>query len=229
MTAIGVPPTRPTAGRWFNLMEELRDTEGDLWISRQGEALRWTVSLAGPLRETLQPADRPDRTGPEVWVLETPCRPWSDRDGKGRRLEWKSVHPKARDFLSTEATFQRIANDRSYADYARALVAGEPLSSWHTLPLFAAKAAEAKQSHGRIFTARERTAARMAQTMLETVTAGNGQTVERRIKVKTTTLSAHDCEALLLQKLGEQENRCALTRLNPGILNPAGQERLESL
>lgn len=38
-TARAVKPSRQTAGRWYNLIDELRDTEDDLWVSRQGEAL----------------------------------------------------------------------------------------------------------------------------------------------------------------------------------------------
>lgn len=216
VTALGLPPTRPTAGRWFNLVEELRDTEGDLWISRQSDSLWWTMSLPGQLRETLQLSDRPERNGPEVWVLEKPCRPWSDRDMEGRPLRWSALHPKAIDFLATEATFQQVQDDRGYASYARALIAGEPLDAWHTSPIFAAKAAEATRQVGRIFSPKEIAAARMTRTMFETVAAASGETRLIRIKVKNTTLSQQDCEALLRQKMGEQEDRCALTGLPLG-------------
>ena len=127
-----------------------------------------------------------------------------------------AIHPKARDFLATEATFQTIANDRGYADYARALVAGDALDRWHVTSLFTRKQAEAKTRGGRIFSPREKAAARMAETMLGTVGQANGQVIERRIKEKTTTLSRGECEALLRQKMGEQEDRCALTGLPLG-------------
>jgi hypothetical protein len=112
VTALGQRPTRSTAGRWFNLIGELRDSQDDLWISRQGDSIWWTLSLPDGLTETLQPSDRPDRNGPEVWVLEKPCRPWSDRDRHGRPLRWSALHRKAQDFLATEATFQSLGNDR---------------------------------------------------------------------------------------------------------------------
>lgn len=215
-TARGERPSRQTAGRWYNLIEELRDTEGDLWITRQGDELWWTTSLPGDLREQVRPSVNPRRDGPEVWHIEKPCRPWSDRDGEGRALRWSALHPKARDFLATEATFQRIANDRGYADYARALVAGVPLQPWHGTPLFAEKAAMAKKQGGRIFSPKEIAAARMARTMLTTVAQANGQIVERRVKEKTTTLTLLECEQLLREKMGEQEDLCALTGLPLG-------------
>lgn len=215
-TARGVRPNRPTAGRWYNLIAELRDTEGDLWISRQGDAIWWTISLTAPMRESLRPSDNAKRDGPEIWLLEKPCEAWSDRDGEGRPLRWASLHPKARDFLATEATFQKIANDRGYQDYARALVAGKPLEFWHATGLFMRKQADAKTQGVRIFSPRELSAARMAAMMLGTVLNANGQTVERTVKVKTTNLTRQECEELIRQKMGEQEDRCALTGLPLG-------------
>lgn len=57
---------------------------------------------------------------------------------------------------------------------------------------------------------------RLAETMLGTVAQANGQLVERRVKDKTTTLSRGECEELIRQKMGEQEDRCALTGLPLG-------------
>lgn len=216
VTARGLRPTRPTAGRWYNLLAELEATQDDIWITRQVNALWWTTSLAGELTESLHSSTVPEKDGPEVWRVEKPCRPWSDRDGAGRPLRWDALHPKARDFLATEATFQNIANDRGYADYARALVAGAPLDSWEATSLFARKAAEARRPGARLFSPKELSAARMTQTMFETVAAATGETKLTRIKVKETTLGQQDCEALLLLKMGEQEDRCAITGLPLG-------------
>jgi hypothetical protein len=212
-TARGERPTKQTAGRWYNLIEELRQTEGDIWISRQGPALWWTISQPGELGEALIPSTNPTRDGSQVWVLEKPCQAWSDRDGEGRPLLWDALHPKARDFLVTEATFQSIQNDRGYADYARALIAGEHLESWHATPLFRAKAAEAGKPGARLFSPKERSAAEMTMNLLNTVAQSNGQTAERRVKEKNTTLAREEWEALLLRMMGEQEDRCALTGL----------------
>lgn len=57
---------------------------------------------------------------------------------------------------------------------------------------------------------------RMFRTMLDTVTQANGQMVERRVKEKTTSLNQQEWEELLRVKLGEQEDRCALTGLPLG-------------
>lgn len=216
LTALGKRPSRQTAGRWYNLVTEMQETEGDTWISRQGDAIWWTVSQPGDLREAIQPSTNPARDGVEIWHIEKPCLPWSNRDRQGRPLLWEALHSKARDFLSTEATFQTIANDRGYADYARALIEGEPLDQWHTSKPFRDKAETSTKRVGRTFSPKEIAAARMARTMLATVAQSNGQTVESRVKEKNTTLSVHECEALIRQRMGEQEDHCALTGLPLG-------------
>jgi hypothetical protein len=217
-TARGERPAKQTAGRWYNLINELRDSEGDLWISRQGASIWWTVSEPGELREELIASTNLSRDGPQVWLLQKPCRAWSDRDAMGRPLLWEALHAKARDFLSTEATFQSIANDRGYADYARALVAGEPLDSWHRTKLFRDKEEVSTKRAGRTFSSKETAAMDMTRTLLATVSQSNGQIGERRVKEKNTDLSQEEWEALLLRMLGEQEDRCALTGLPLGYV-----------
>lgn len=215
-TARGEKPSRQTAGRWYNLVTELRDTEDDLWISRQGDVIWWTISKPGDLREQVRPSTNSKRDGPEVWHIEKPCQPWSEKDKEGRTLRWSALHPKGSDFLATEATFQKIANDRGYADYARALIAGEALDTWHQSQIFVEKAALAKKQVGRIFSPKEIAAARMTRTLMATVSQANGQIVERSVKEKTTTLSVLEWEKLLREKMGEQGDKCALTGLPIG-------------
>jgi hypothetical protein len=213
VTARGDRPTKQTAGRWYNLIEELRVTQDDIWISRQGSALWWTISKSGEIAESLLPSTNPSRDGPDIWVIEKPCLPWSDRDSQGRQLLWNALHPKSRDFLVTEATFQSVHNDRGYADYARALIAGEPLDKWHETQLFSEKAAEARQPGARLFSPKEVSAAEMTANLLSTVAQSNGQKAEKRIKAKTTTLGRGEWEQLLLRMLSEQNEVCALTGL----------------
>jgi len=218
LTARKERPAKQTAGRWYNLIDELRDSVDDIWISRQGPAIWWTVSQAGNLNEDLIASTNPPRDGPQVWLLQKPCRPWTDRDERGRPLLWEALHAKARDFLATEATFQSIANDRGYADYCRALIAGDPLDQWHQGKLFRDKEAASSKRAGRTFSPKETAAMDMARTLLATVSQSNGQIAERRVKEKNTDLSSEEWEALLLRMLGEQEDRCALTGLPLGYV-----------
>jgi hypothetical protein len=56
----------------------------------------------------------------------------------------------------------------------------------------------------------------MAQTMFDTVAAATGDLKVSRIKLKETSFGQQDCEALMLLKMGEQEDRCAITGLPLG-------------
>jgi hypothetical protein len=48
------------------------------------------------------------KEGDKVFHTTKPTLPWRRHDLAGRRLSWKAAHPKARDFLATEATMQAI-------------------------------------------------------------------------------------------------------------------------
>ena len=53
----------------------------------------------------------------------------------------------------------------------------------------------------------------MTNQLFATVSQANGQSVERRMKDKETTLDHREWEHLLLRMIGEQEDKCALTGL----------------
>ena len=213
-TALGARPTRQTASRWFNLATELSETAGDLWVSRQGNDVWWSISLDEPLRETLQPSDRPQRNSPDVWVLEKPCTGWSNRDRQGRPLLWQALHPKARDFLATEGTFQALTSGSlGNAEYAKALVDGAELNAWHTLPAFKQKLAAAKSKGGKTFSPKQIMAARIARTVLATVATADGRTVTSEAKVKNSTLTLVEWETAIRMMFDEQEGKCGYTGL----------------
>ena len=157
-TQKGIPPDRNLASRWFNLGTELRDTEGDLWIHHQKDPasqkdyLWWTVSTAKPIE--MEEADDPDYLPAVVrtMVYYKPCLPWKNTDKKGRSLDWPGLHPKARDFLSTEATFQKLSRD--YSLYAQALINGDDLTAWNNIPVWRAKVDQAGRGAVRSFSGR---------------------------------------------------------------------------
>ena len=128
-TMKGKPPTRSVATRWYNVNTILRDTAGDLWVHREKNELWWTISTAEPSKREIM--DDPDirKAKVKIAVYYKRCNPWSNKDRKGRELIWAGLHPKARDFLFTEGTFQEPEVDN--ARYAEALIDGLSLSEWH--------------------------------------------------------------------------------------------------
>lgn len=225
-TAAGKKPTRATASRWYNLMTTVAETVGDVWVHKDGDELWWTTSLSEPhyFEAKVEPIER----AREVVVCHKPCDPWSNKTKTGNPLRWKELHPKAKDFLSTEATLQSLSP--SYRDYTVALISGDDLSSWHSTPLWrdrsdAAKRGYAPVTYGtqtekiayqravELFSEVE-VAERMARTAFNTAKSANGQIVERVVKRKdlgfatTTTLQDY-----IVELLGAQEYSCELTGL----------------
>jgi hypothetical protein len=142
-TAAGLAPTRSVASRWFNLMTTVAESSGDMWIHREGDRLWWTISRSEPpwFDQKVEPVNQ----GREVVVCHKPCEPWSCRSQGNVELLWRSLHPKARDFLSTEATLQQLSPD--YAVYARTLIQGGDLDPWHSRQLWKAKNDKASSHH----------------------------------------------------------------------------------
>lgn len=130
-TNAGTPVSRALASRWYNVNDWLWETSGDLWIHRERDTLWWTRSTdATPEKSLVQNAKPQPGAASRYVVYQKATTGWSDKDQKGRRLNWDGIHKKAREFLFTEGTFQRPAPDN--AAYALALVEGRELSPWHS-------------------------------------------------------------------------------------------------
>lgn len=211
-SAAGITPTKPVASRWFNLSTIITETTGDLWIHREKEELWWAISTKSPVEITLEPSNEKERVGENVYVIQKPTTPWSNKDKMGRPLKWRSLHPKAREFLFTEGTLQKLSEDN--AAYAQALVDGDDLSAWHSLSSWKAKQEKSGKAPVTVFSAAKRTAYRMAQTALSTTASANGQKETRNTKNKEFRFTNKEelqdyLEALLL----DQDNACAITSL----------------
>jgi hypothetical protein len=207
-TAAGTRPIRTVASRWFNLMTIISETSGDTWIHREKEQLWWTRSKADAA--TIEQDIDPTLVGDQrVYVCHKPCEPWSNQRRNGNRLEWNSLHPKAKEFLFTEGTLQQLAEDN--AAYAIDLIEGADLSTWHSQSAWSSKFSSAKNKPGTVFSPRQKAIARMAATALATAATSNGQEVIRTLKNKQVGFSKVELEGYLSALIDAQEGLCALT------------------
>jgi hypothetical protein len=208
----GIVPTRSVAGRWFNLGTIITNSQNDLWLHQDGTHLWWTItSDAEPIVELgvdLAPLPR----GPaEVYFYRKPAQPWSNKDRLGRPLVWKGLHPKAPDFLVTEATLQQLSEH--YADYAEALIAGDDLDPWHRLSDWKAKTEVGSRKHPlETDSDGKKTFFNMAYSAWETTKNSNGQIEERKVKEKNFGFPSREALQAYIEALyGEQGGLCALT------------------
>jgi hypothetical protein len=208
VTQHGRPPTTVTASRWFNLPTIVTESSGDLWIHREQDLIWWTTTAVAEAAVSHLPAPAAGRE--PIVLYAKPSAPWSDRSRTGQRLRWSMLHPKARTFLFTEQTLQQIGEDN--AAYALALVNGDDLGRWHSLPDW--RAAETRSGRGAVREAPARRIAilNMIMSAENTARSANGQTVERTVKDKRYALGTRDeAEALLDRLMASTEDQCALT------------------
>lgn len=210
-TAAGLTPTRPVASRWFNLAHIVSKTENELWIHREKDALWWTISSADEVTVSLEPAFKPARAGDSAYVIRKPANPWSNKNRAGNRLDWRALHPRAREFLFTEGTLQRLSDDN--AEYAQALIDGNDLAIWHARPTWKAKEESAHKGATTIFNAKQRAVVRMAQTARNTVAGSNGQQIQRTVKSKELHFTPMEFEKYIADLIEAQEGLCAITGL----------------
>jgi len=207
----GGPVPKPVASRWFNLNTILAATAGDLWIHREKTELWWTESMDVKPQAQIINDPHPFSDPSRIYLYHKPCSGWSDRNKKGALLGWDGLHPRAKDFLFTEGTFQKLSDDN--ADYARALVAGDDLSSWHDRPDWKTKADNAKRAPVTYFDPRRRTIVRMAMTAVGTIAQSGDVSV---VVKKDKTLGFRDqfeLERYIDDLMIGQDGMCALTGL----------------
>ena len=180
--ASGIAPTRSVASRWFNLMTIISETSGDVWIHREKEQIWWTVSKSDASQITLETDPRPLQGARRVYVCHKPCEPWRNVTKRGNRLEWNALHAKAKEFLFTEGTLQKLSPD--HAAYALALIEGHDVGHWHDDPTWKAKAKAATTRSGVVFNGRQKSVAEMAMNARDTAARSNGQQELRTIRNK---------------------------------------------
>lgn len=213
-TAKGITPVKATASRWYNLGSIIMESTGDVWVHRDGDRIYWTRTKNEDGWVSLERDLKPAPWGtPEVYFYRKAAEPWSSRDQQGRPLRWNAVHPKAHDFLTTEATLQKLNPD--YANYVKALIAGNDLEEWHGRPEWKEKTELGRRrnpvSYG---DARQKTFLQMVIQAEDTTKRSNGQYEQKRVKNKDYLLGERQDAIQKLEQLYDaQEGFCALSGL----------------
>jgi hypothetical protein len=202
-------PTSSVASRWYGLADAIASTGDDIWIHREKEELWWTKSLNDDVEISRCKAVNFKRDGDEVIELHKPTEAWRNRNTKGGLLSWSGLHPKARTFMFTEGTLQKISEEN--AQYALALIAGESLDRWHQKRDWVTKSEKSRRYPVVTFSARQKAIVRMVDTALDTVNNANGQIEIRLVKEKNTSLEKNAFQEILDNLLTDQDRLCAIT------------------
>lgn len=208
-TAKGISPTKPVASRWYNIGHIISETQGDLWIHREKDQLWWTNSLSGEMQIQMHTGASAGRNEDHFYVLNKPTAPWMNKCKNGKGLNWRELHPKAREFLFTEGTMQRLSD--ANAEYAQALIEGRDLKPWHSLPAWLDIAEKAKRGDCHKLSPVEISIVRMAGITENTALYSNGQKVTRTLKNKEFHFTRLGLENYLTSLIEAQDGVCAIT------------------
>lgn len=204
-TQRGNIPNRQTASRWYGLIQNVVETEGDYWLHRSGDEIWWTVSGAAPADYV----EEHDPSGARTFVFRKQCAPWSNKDLKGRPLRWSALHPKARNILSTQSTQITLSGENK--SYTESLLTGQSLEAWHDAKDWREALMKVGAGVGKTFSARERAIWRMVASVKNTVVSSNGQVVERVVKNKDLLITEDELSKLLDELIDDQEGMCAIS------------------
>lgn len=203
------------ATTWFNRATRIADSENDIWLHRAGNDLYWSVSTeAAPVFEEYD----------GKVMIAKPVTPWSRRNRRTVALTWNSIHPKAKDYLTTQQAVFRVA-DPIMKEYIETLIDGDDLSRWHEAPEWKARlGADRGKTLGNNVELSELVLTRMMMTIKETVRNAKGQQVLRTLKEKRLLCPEMEMKAHLAKLMISQGGLCAITRLP---LHVDGQDDLD--
>jgi hypothetical protein len=146
-----------------------------------------------------------------TYVCHKSCDPWSNLSRKGNPLQWNALHPKAKHFLFTEGTLQKLSDDN--ATYAMALIEGGDLSGWESQLSWKAAIERSKRNPATIYNAWQKTVWAIVDTVKNTINNSNGQIVERTVKNKELRFTEDDLKAYIEALRESQEGLCAITSI----------------
>ena len=205
-TAYGTIPSQATARGWYNRNKEVESSSEEYWIHRENDKIWWTITTdkAAFFEQSTDHFDAP------IWICYKACIPWSCSDKNGKPLRHAGLHPKIKDAVVSMAMSRRASPEN--AAYFRALIHGENLSQWHSLPNWQQKETNTKIKSGKTYDSLEKTAYRIADTVFNTVKNSFGQTVERTVKNKDSSFETKELLMEFVSVLYKlQGGRCAIT------------------
>jgi hypothetical protein len=207
--ASGGPVIKPVASRWYNVNTILMETAQDLWIHREKDELWWTKSLDAVPDVELIDDPKPHAGTLKIYVYYKPCSGWSNRSESGAPLRWGSLHPRAKEFLFTEGTFQQPSPE--HALYAQALIADNDLTPWHSRPEWSAKAEKMKRNRAKEFGSREKTIARMAMHAFAAAAQSGDTSISTKKDKECRFRNQLEMEKYITELFQSQDGVCAST------------------
>ncbi|MDE1150478.1 MAG: hypothetical protein PW843_28350 [Azospirillaceae bacterium] len=211
----GAPVDSGIATRYTNDIGRFCESGADdLWLTLGPGYLYWGHAVPGyEIIDTYMEENSNPPDARESYLLARKIDGgWKNSDRAGRLLERHTLHPKAINWLTQQATMGTIKEDRYFIQ----LIMGQPLTEWHTRQdMMDAAMAAGWQPGPDVPVAPDewlREVARMTDSVMNTAKHSNGQIVERVIKNKEIRFTKAELELEIIRLLEEKDYRCAITR-----------------
>jgi hypothetical protein len=206
----GITASAGTLTGWFNVARVFQTSVNDLWLHSDGDALWWTTTLSEAPIFRSSTRELPNSPGMKVCEIAKAAAPWRCQDLKGRRLSWRSLHPKAQNFLFTRRTMHTPGEgNRAYIE---ALLRGDDLEDWHRLPEWVAAATASTGKLTNVTSEIENESWTMAMQAQLTTSGANGQQAMTTIKNKDLNFnSTPELAAYIRDLILKQKGLCAIS------------------
>ena len=213
-TSRGVAPDEGTISLWWNTHLRLDNiTEDDLFIHDDGRHVYWTqINGKANIFERKPDPHARGRVSAEVINTFYPTYPWRKKNLKGVPLALATVHPHTPNVVRTRMTMAEASPEN--ADYIIALIRGDNLDRWHSLPKWQATLERSKMEIGRSFSDWEMSATDIIYAAKRASKEGGNEVLSKRKEKDFGFENDEELRLYILELHSIQNGRCELTGLS---------------
>ncbi|WP_311272289.1 MULTISPECIES: hypothetical protein [unclassified Rhizobium] len=221
--------TKSESTRWFNYATKIANSVDDIFINIDGDAVTWARSVfpannkmvAG--EPILVPHNHPV-SGAKVVAVGARVGGWSDMTSSGVKLQLKSIHKRAQDYIVKLTALSPIT-DADMKLYLETLLTGGDVSDWHKRSDWKQRQ-EGTTGHSLVLNASmlQKGISELTMSIQGTVDWSNGQRILTKLKDKKLEGCTIEQMKTRLEELWfVQKGICKLTGLKMHLPGQAGE------
>ncbi|UFW79625.1 MULTISPECIES: hypothetical protein [Rhizobium] len=215
--------------RWFNYATKIANSVDDIFINIDGDSVTWARSISTTSNKmvagepVLVPHTHPT-SGAEIIAVGARVNGWSDLTASGVKLQLKTIHKRAQDYIVKLSALSPIADDDMRL-YLETLLMGGDVSHWHKRPDWKQRQ-EGTTGNSLVMNSSllQKGITELVMSIKGTVDWSNGQRVLNKLKDKKLEGCTLEQMAAHLEKLWfEQKGNCKLTGLKMHLPGQPGE------
>jgi len=221
--------TKSESTRWFNYATKIANSVDDIFINIDGDAVTWARSVSPTNNKMVagEPVFVPHThptSGVEVVAVGARVDGWSDMTTDGVRLQLKTIHKRAQDYVVKLSALSPVA-DQDMKLYLETMLTGGDLSDWHQRPDWKQRQ-EGTTGNSLVVNSSLLTKGitELVMSIKGTIDWSNGQQILTKLKDKKLEGCTFEQMEAHLEKLwSEQKGICKLTGLKMHLPGQPGE------